>query len=441
MSVFNWQMEGWPKARVNRAALRDELAEFSKAFKAAKKALRRPQDNETIARTLTTEAVATSAIEGVSVAESVVMSSICRALGVACPSKGLPKDARAEGVAQMMLMVREDWNKPVTAALVKKWHWALIPDGEDGVHPGEFRKEPVRVVAMNALGEASVRFEAPPPEAVESEIAAFARMWNGVASTEADIALKCATIHPHFESIHPFEDGNGRVGRAIVAKVLAEGLGAPLLLPISTVVSRHRRAYYDELNAASHSLDWTDWCAFFIAALAELLDGFASAARFVTAKRDYLAKYGTSFSERARKVILRMFEDGEKGVASGLSAAKWVRMAKVSERTADRDLAELVAAGALCVRGDGPQTRYCLNHEKFLALDGAIDGINEGIDEAILRLVSLHPGRGVPYFLTSVRASKATVERAVASLVAAGKIEHRGSKKTGGYYLAQEAST
>lgn len=441
MSVFNWQMEGWPKARVNRAALRDELAEFSKAFKAAKKALRRPQDNETIARTLTTEAVATSAIEGVSVAESVVMSSICRALGVACPSKGLPKDARAEGVAQMMLMVREDWNKPVTAALVKKWHGALIPDGEDGVHPGEFRKEPVRVVAMNALGEASVRFEAPPPEAVESEIAAFARMWNGVASTEADIALKCATIHPHFESIHPFEDGNGRVGRAIVAKVLAEGLGAPLLLPISTVVSRHRRAYYDELNAASHSLDWTDWCAFFIAALAELLDGFASAARFVTAKRDYLAKYGTSFSERARKVILRMFEDGEKGVAAGLSAAKWVRMAKVSKPTATRDLAELAAAGAIVAHGDGNNIHYRLDISISEPEDPINDPTTGAVEARVLTAVGAIPGINRERLALKLGRSVETIKRAVASLVAAGKIEHRGSKKTGGYYLAQEAST
>ncbi len=248
-----------------------------------------------------------------------------------------------------------------------------------------------------------------------------------------EVALKAAMLHPHFESIHPFEDGNGRVGRAIVAKTLAEGLGLPLVLPVSTVIARHRVAYYDEINEASRSLDWTNWAAFFIPVLTETIEGFVAAVKFIAAKRAYLAKYESAFTERAKKVILRMFEDGEEGVKAGLSASKWGRMAKVSKPTATRDLAELVAVGAIVREGDGPTAHYRLNG----SLSEPIEGINEGINDWLTRLVATHPGVRLPYLKSVVGKSTATVERAVAALVKAGKIEHRGSKKTGGYYAVK----
>ncbi len=439
--TFNWQQKDWPAFTFARGALRDELAAFARAFREAKKALREPQDPLFVARTLTAEAVTTSAIEGVEVDAAIVMSSICRALGVPYAPISSAHDASSEGAARMVLAVRDDWNAPLSAALLHRWHGALMEGDERGIRAGNFRVDPVRVVGVDRFGVAETRFEAPPPERVPEEIARFVSIWNIPAATPADVALKAAFMHPHFESIHPFEDGNGRIGRALVAKVLAEGLGHPVALPVSTFVSRHRRAYYDEINVASHTLDWTSWAGFFVPVLTELLEDFLSAARFVAAKHDYLALYEAAFSERARKVILRMFEDGESGAKAGLSAAKWMRMAKVSKPTATRDLAELAQTGAIVPESaGGPQTRYRLNHPAFAADDEPIDGINDGINDAIERLVRLHPGRGVPFFLASVKASRATVERAVRALVRAGRIEHRGSRKTGGYF-AKEFST
>lgn len=474
-NLFNWQQKGWPKFKYLRTALKDELAAFTKAFKTAQKALAEPQDPLYVAQTLTAEAVTTSAIEGVEVDADVVMSSICRALGVAYAPQGVRRDARSEGVAQMMLSVRDDWDAPLSSALIRKWHGKLMAGDQRDVHAGAFRVVPVRVVAINALGEAETRFEAPPPERVAEEIGQFVRIWDIKAEKPADIALKAAFIHPHFESIHPFEDGNGRVGRAIVSKILAEGFGCPLALPVSTIVARHRRAYYSEINVASHSLDWTSWAGFFIPVLTELIEEFLSAARFVAAKHYYLAKYEASFSDRARKVVMRMFEDGEHGAKAGLSAAKWSRMAKVSKPTATRDLAELARTGAVVAHGDGPMTRYYLNSPAFEPTNDPIndpinkptgttiisnnakirrieknarepidtinepmdDTINEGINAAILRLVKNHPGRGVPFFMASIKVSRATLARAIARLVAAGRIEHRGSRKTGGYWVIE----
>ena len=127
-----------------------------------------------------------------------------------------------------------------------------------------------------------------------------------------------------------------------------------------------------------------------------------------------------------------MFEDGEEGVKTGLSASKWVRMAKVSKSTATRDLAELVAVGAVVSVNDGPQTRYQLN---CVFSNDAIEPLNEPLKERVVRLVATHPGTQLAYLTSVVSQSRATVKRAVAALVKAGKIEHRGSKKTGGYYI------
>ena len=431
MFPFNWQQSAWPSFTCARTALREELDAFARAFREARKALSVPEDPETVARTLTDEAVTTSAIEGVEVDADAVMSSICRALGVPHAVPGGPKDSRAEGVARLMISVRSDWNVPLSSRLLRRWHGILMAGDTDRVSPGAYRTFPVRVVRVTPLGETETRFMAPPPERVPGEMARFVRIWNAEpAAKPAEIALKAAFMHAHFESVHPFEDGNGRIGRALCAKVLAEGLGVPVALPVSTLVARHRRAYYDELAAASRSLDWTAWGAFLVSLLTELLDGFVAASRFVSAKREYLSRHGADLPPRARKVLLRMFEDGESGAKAGLSAAKWMRMAGVSKSTATRDLAELAASGAIVPRGGGPQARYGLNHPAF----EPIEGINEGINDAVLRLVSNHPGRGVPFFRATLKASRSSIERAVAALVAAGAIEHRGSRKTGGYW-------
>lgn len=443
---FDWQRKGWPKATINRAALREELDAFRTALRAAKNFLKKPQDPEAIARVLAQEAVKTSAIEGVNVDESVVMSSVCKVLGVAYAPEGFTRDVRAEGVAQMVLAVRRDWNKSITGSLLKRWHKALLSGCEDKIAIGDFRhhREPMRVVRRHADGTLEVRYEAPPSERVPGEIREFVRMWKTPVETPVEVALKCAMIHLHFESIHPFEDGNGRVGRALVAKTLSEGLGLPLILPVSAIIARHRAAYYDEINEASRSLDWTSWAAFFIPVLTESITDFVAAVKFITAKRGYLAKYEAKISERAKKILRRMFEDGLEGVRSGLSAAKWMRMAKVSKPTATRDLAELESYGAILSLNDGPQTRYRLNcplcepDPRMARLNEPIEGINEGINLRVFHLVEKHPGKGVPFLKAALTVSRQTVERAIAALVRAGRIEHRGSRKTGGYYCLQD---
>ncbi len=446
---FNWQQKGWPAATVDRRQLRGELAAFKKAFLQVRDSLAKPLPQTLEMAALVDEAVKTSAIEGVKVDESVVMSSICKALGLKDAPLGFSKDVRSEGVAQMVLSVRSDWNKPISANLLRAWHGALLANDPRGLTIGDFRSHeaPMRVISRDAYGEVEVLFEAPPSRRVPKEIARFVETWRRPRRRPEEVALRCAMLHLHFESIHPFEDGNGRVGRALVAKVLAEGLGAPLVLPVSLVIARHRKAYYEAIHGASMSLDWTPWAKFIIPVLTETLHDFLVAAQFVAAKGAYLKAYEAKMSERAKSVILRMFRDGPAGVASGLSVAKWRRMTKVSKPTATRDLAELAATGAIIAEGAGVASRYrlalrdsgWLNEPLFEAINEAInepqnDPLNDPINRRVFEIVGRTPGVGRKQLIRELGKSKATVERALAALVRAGKVEHRGSKKTGGYY-------
>lgn len=449
--MYNWQLESWPKATVGRAALEEELKAFKAAFLRVQTALQKPQNPNAVMNAMVDEAMKTSAIEGVRVDESVVMSSICKALGMTNVPLGFTKDVRAEGVAQMVLSVKADWNKPISAKLIRAWHAALLANDPRNLTIGDFRShaEPMRVVRRNAYGEIEIRFEAPPSTRVPEEIATFVAMWKRAVKTPEEVALKCTMIHPHFESIHPFEDGNGRVGRALVAKTLSEGLGASLVLPVSLVIDRYRKDYYEAINIASQSLDWTGWAKFFIPVLTETLNDFVAAAQFVAAKGDFLSRYESQLSERAKKVIVRVLRDGPAGVAAGLSAAKWMRMTKVSKPTATRDLEELVRVGAIIREGDSVATRYRLNFESCEPIDEPLEPINDPLNEPtdeplidpikaeLFRQIVALPGINRAQLAAKIGRSVETVKRAVAKLIQEGKIEHRGSKKTGGYWVRE----
>lgn len=435
---YNWQQKGWPNATVDRSAIKDELKAFEVAFLNVKNAIRKQVDAKAIAVAMADEAIKTSAIEGVRVDETIVMSSICRALGMPTIPIGFTRDVRAEGVAQMVLAVKRDWDKPIDSALMTDWHAALLANDNRGVSVGAFRKHPVQVIRRDAYGEVEVMFEAPPSERVSREIAAYCRKWRGKTTSAVDVALKAAMLHPHFESIHPFDDGNGRIGRALVAKVIAEGLGVDVVLPVSTVIMRHRKDYYKEIHRASQSLDWTNWAKFFIPILTETLTDFITAAQFVAAKGEYLSRYESRISERAKKVIVRLFRDGPSGVAAGLSAAKWMRMTKVSKPTATRDLEELVKIGAIIREGESVATRYRLDFRLDEPIDEPLEPLNEPLNEPLgdplFETIKSQPGISRAELVVRAGKSRATVARAVAALIAEGKIEHRGSKKTGGYY-------
>ncbi len=361
--TYNWQKKEWPNFRCEMPLLADELSAFKKAHADVLPAYQLITGSSLETEGLTLEALRTSSVEGEKVDEQVILSSVCRVMGMKPEQGAVRYDSRSEGVAALVMSVRRDWKLPLTRELLLFWHRDLQL-GLLGAGAFRSHTDPMQVVRRDAYGDYEVRFEAPPSARVESEIRRFCELEADFLPSDADAvgraALKAAIFHLYFESIHPFEDGNGRIGRALVAKWLAESFGRSVVVPVSVAIEKHRAVYYDELQAASRTLDWTRWTKFFIPILTEAMDTFSRNVRFILRKRDYLAMWESHLTERQLKVIRRIFKDGEDGVARGLSAAKYQRMTGVSKATATRDLAALVSCGAVLSVGVGRAASYQL---------------------------------------------------------------------------------
>lgn len=356
---YNWQLDGWPNLFVDEDAIGGVLAEFSSSFSALAAAIGGAADADAEVESLSREAVRSSAVEGVVVDESVVTSSICRALGVKCASGGFALDRRAEGIAALVLDVKRDWNLPLSTAMLRRWHLDLMRGDVGGMAVGEWRghSDAMQIVRRNAYGDVEVRFVAPPSDRVADEMARFSDVLSGYRS----IAVRASVAHLLFESIHPFEDGNGRIGRAIVQKLLAEELGSPTVLPISVRIDRERRKYYEILNAASFGLDATAWTEYFVRLVSGVCDDFAAGVDFVRMKKAYLAHFEGMLNPRQAKALKVCLRDGLDGVGRGLSVAKYMRITGVSKATATRDLGRLHSIGAVSRIGNARATSYVLD--------------------------------------------------------------------------------
>lgn len=226
--------------------------------------------------------------------------------------------------------------------------------------PRRTQKEPMRVVSAS-LSYPKVFFEAPPSAQVPAEIAAFINWFNESRKDIRQGAVRAGLSHLYFESIHPFEDGNGRIGRAISEKALSQGLGRPALLSLSRTIEADKRAYYDALMDAQKSHEVTPWLIYFVRTVLEAQSAAQEQIEFVLSKTRFFDRHKDSLKERQLKVILRMLDEGPEGFAGGINATKCMNLTKVSKATATRDLQDLVDKGALSSLGGGRSTRYEVN--------------------------------------------------------------------------------
>ncbi len=366
--TYNWEMKEWPAFRFEEALIAPEIEAFRAVHASVEPAYRQIAGSGDEADELTAEAMRTSAVEGERLDESAVLSSVCRHLGLPARASeaGIRPDARAEGIAALVMDIRRDRGEPITKDLLRFWHRDLMRAQPDA---GKFRShdDPMLIVRRTAYGDYDVRFKAPPSDRVEAELDRFvetARAWRPSSDVLTNAVLKAALLHPYFESIHPFEDGNGRIGRALLAKGLAESFGAPIVVPVSPIIAAQRRDYYEALHVASLTLDWTPWTQFILPLLTEAMRAYVANIDFVLQKRAYLSRWESQISPRSLAVLKRMFRDGAEGVARGLSAAKYQRMAGVSKATATRELSTLVQMGAIRSEGAARATHYTVEFNK-----------------------------------------------------------------------------
>lgn len=319
---------------------------------------------EARASALTDEAVTTAAIEGEVLERDTVRSSVARRLGL--PTAGLPPTARhIDGLVEMLVDATERFDQPLTEDRLEGWHAALFPTGRSGIQPiivGDWRRsaEPMRVVS-GPVGRETVHFEAPPAERVASEMRRFLD-WYEKGSEPVDGVLRAGLSHFWFVTIHPFEDGNGRLARAIADMTLARDEATGLrLYSMSAQIRREQDVYYEVLEQAQRGDgELTSWLAWFAGCLERAVTHSEARLDRVLAKARFWQGYtGANLNERQRKVVNRMLDAGPGGFEGGLTTRKYVGMTGTSRATAQREIADLAVKGFLVRRpGGGRSTSY-----------------------------------------------------------------------------------
>ncbi len=312
-----------------------------------------PLRAEAVLQTLTADVLKSSEIEGEHLDQAQVRSSIARRLGIDIGAL-TPADRHVEGVVEMMLDATQNFSAPLTAERLFGWHAALFPTGHSGlarITVGAWRSErsgPMQVVS-GPVGRERVHYEAPIASRLEHEMRAFLTWFN--AETTTDPVIKAALAHLWFVTIHPFEDGNGRIARAIADMALARSENsAQRFYSLSAQIRLERKRYYDMLEQTQKGdLDVTAWLDWFLACLGRAFDGAETILATVLQKaRFWEAHDAADLNDRQRLMINRLLD----GFSGKLTSSKWALITKSSQATAGRDIDDLERRGVL-VRNDG----------------------------------------------------------------------------------------
>jgi Fic family protein len=259
-----------------------------------------------------------------------------------------------------MCHVYETFQEPLSHDTLYKWQSMLIPPNKK-IERGQYRThtDPMQIVS-NKYGSSNVYFEAPPSENLPHEMDQYIDWFNQTFPT--DLGLGHASIaHVYFESIHPFEDGNGRVGRALVEKALSLCLGQPTLMAISNVIQQRKKEYYTALGECNRTLGADNWTSFFSELICQAQKESMNRINFLIEKSKLLTPLSGIINARQEKTLLRMFSEGLGGFSGGLSAENYLAITKTSRATATRDLNDLVEKKVLIKTGEKRHTRYWLN--------------------------------------------------------------------------------
>lgn len=358
--AWNWERSDWPKFTYSSEDLEDwEQLFFQHAgmLQGSLKYLEKDQQQTLAVDLLSQEAYKTTEIEGELLDRASIQSSIRRHFGL--KTDGRRVSPAENGIAEMMVNLYQHYESPLSAEMIFSWHKMLMDGRRDLTAIGQYRShtDPMQIVS-GRLDKPTVYFEAPPSSRVAREMEQFIDWYNG--SHTGGVLVRAGIAHLYFESIHPFEDGNGRLGRAISEKALSQGLRRPALVAISHTIERNKKAYYSALHHNSSTLDITDWLRYFCQMVLEAQQHTQRMVDFIVAKGRFYLQFDSLLNDRQRKVIGRIFQEGIAGFQGGLSAENYARIAKTTASTTTRDLQKLVEMGALQKTGQLKGTRYWL---------------------------------------------------------------------------------
>ncbi len=363
--TYIWQRDDWPRFRYDNQRLSAALAvaRFGQGeVLGAVRALDLDQRSGVELGARTEDVVDTSAIEGEVLNRASARSSVARRLGL--DAGGVPTDARSEGVTAMILDATREHAAPLTVARLFGWQAGLFPIelGRDPlVAVGRFRNDaagPMQVVS-GRIDAPTVHYEAPPASRIAAETERFIAWFE--APQHADGLLYAGLAHLWFVTLHPFDDGNGRIARAIADMALSRDERSPFrYVSMTARIAREKRAYYDQLERAQRGdLDVTEWLAWFLHCYQRATQATLEAIDRVLARSRFWSNaHGAGLSERQKLVLARLLEDDWEG---NLTAPKYAKLAKVSDDTAQRDIADLVRKRLLLKQpGGSKKTAYAL---------------------------------------------------------------------------------
>ena len=328
--------------------------------------LNKEDSDEVLIQILSTEGVKTSEIEGERLDRDSVQSSLRRKLGLASINRQVePAEA---GMAEMMMALYCDYKKPLTHKEMHQWHENIMQGRTDLEKKGDYRahEDPMFIVS-GGIGMEKIHFEAPPSKIVKKEMAKFIQWFNKSLKALKPLA-RASIAHLYFVCIHPYEDGNGRIARALGEKALSQSIGSPTLSGLSRQIASGKKDYYDALENNNQDLEITDWLTYFGQTIIRASNYTLQSVEQTILKTKLYQAFDNQLNDRQKKVIHKLFEAQPKGLKGGLSAKNYITITKASRATTTRDLQELVELGILRRWGERRFMRYGLNFDGNLGI-------------------------------------------------------------------------
>jgi Fic family protein len=361
--VWIWQLQDWPNFQFDQRLLESYENEFLKNsgfLIGAYQHINTVDQKEIFIDIISDEVISTSEIEGSYLNRGSVQLSLKNNFGLLkATDKKVNIPPAEQGIANIITDVHKNFQRPLTHEILYNWHKMLIADRTDLLEVGQYRShhDDMQIVS-GFVHKPKIHYVAPPSKFIKQEMDNFIAWYNN--TTHLRILTKAALAHLYFLLIHPFEDGNGRIARAISEQILFVGLKQPLLISISTVIRDNKKKYYDMLNKHDVTLDITEWLQYFAEVVIEAQKYSINSIDFIIKKAKFYDEHKDLLNTRQQKVIAKIFAAGSKGFKGGLSAENYLSITKTSRATATRDLQDLVNKKIFNKIGELKSTRYYL---------------------------------------------------------------------------------
>jgi Fic family protein len=361
---WNWQRGDWPHFTYQTESLEPferEILHHSGYVFGVYEHLEVEDKQQLSVDLISHEALKTSEIEGLHLDHASLQSSIQRHFGLKEETRRVPLAEKC--ITDLMIDLYQTYHEPLSHSLLYRWHQLLMQGTLEMVGCYRGSEEPMQIIS-GPMHAPIIHFEAPPSSQIKCEMDRFIDWFNRTApdgESPLPVLTRMGIAHLYFESVHPFEDGNGRLGRALAEKIFAQAFKKPILLALSTVIQKKKKIYYAALEETAKNNEITPWLMYFAETVQEALLHTERSIFFLLAKSKLMAKLSGQLHPRQEKCVLRLFREGVEGFKGGLSAENYMRITGATRPTATRDLSDLVHKQALVKKGERRYTRYYLN--------------------------------------------------------------------------------